>query len=756
MDEFKENFEDEFFVIDSNNLDSQETRFIGYSIQNNQIITEENYNSDLDLDKWGSYILIECDENAIDITQDSNGNYGLYIFKNSDYFAISNSFLKLVEYLKETYELTLNKDNAEAFLLSYPLYSFDYDGTLVNEITTIQKDVKISINKTDKSIELHKIDYKFQSVNLDSPEGIEILDNWYYKWIDIIRNIKSKSNNITIDLSGGFDTRVAAILWLNANIDFDKIHFRTKTIESFGDNYNLSDKSKSVFAQDYQIASEIAKYFNFTLNNNYISPEIMEFEDITTSIKLSFYAKLGFHKEMYYEFFKSKEQLYSLTGDGGEYIRGYISNPPQQFVKSIVNNLNNIYPPFADSVSRIVNNTIDKISELYGVDRDSDKIMEFYYNDVMGKYHFGKSCVEAFFSNRIKITPLLDYELHKLKTDENESDTKTLIALLYLRYCPELLNFEFEGGRKINEETLDYAKKINEKYPLKVKELEYISGPELIENDRQLPPNFDINNEPKDYLLNLFLSKNFEMEFKKHYSSKVYDIILENTKKRDFQYMAKVYAAIAVIKIIQDIEYSQTNNMDNGWLNNAIYENQDDIKPEIYYELLKYNTSHIDIKSIGQNNNFEIIEKSDNELNIDYTKKDLLVIQSLKNSLDLKIKCLNKGKVNFKLRSINCKDKNNEDFPIFIDYTKFIINDLSIIDEPKLSSYDNYFEFEMDVEDSQILDIHIEWNPFTKSSSYTNELKLLKNENEKYKDILNSNSWKLTKPLRNAKSLFKK
>ena len=62
-----------------------------------------------------------------------------------------------------------------------------------------------------------------------------------------------------------------------------------------------------------------------------------------------------------------------------------------------------------------------------------------------------------------------------------------------MRYCPELLNFKFEGNRKIDEKTLAYAQKINEISPFINKMYSYISGPEIDENC--LNKYYDINQE---------------------------------------------------------------------------------------------------------------------------------------------------------------------------------------------------------------------------------------------------------------------
>lgn len=148
MEEFKELLEYQFFIIDSFNLESIEERLYGYSFNNNNIIFNKDIKNKPSLDPTGTYVFVEVDEDNIKISQDFNGSYGIYIYQKNDYFAISNSFLKLVEYLKYSHGLSLNKDYADAFLFA-DLVSFAYCDTLVNEINLIPRNYIININKKD-------------------------------------------------------------------------------------------------------------------------------------------------------------------------------------------------------------------------------------------------------------------------------------------------------------------------------------------------------------------------------------------------------------------------------------------------------------------------------------------------------------------------------------------------------------------------------------------------------------------------------
>ena len=110
-EESDELIKNEFFIIYSDNLEAIESKLYGYMITENGIITNEsiqdylNIQNGSELSKDGSYVWVKRNGDEITIYQDFIGSYGLYMFKEDDYFAISNSFLRLVEYLKENHHL---------------------------------------------------------------------------------------------------------------------------------------------------------------------------------------------------------------------------------------------------------------------------------------------------------------------------------------------------------------------------------------------------------------------------------------------------------------------------------------------------------------------------------------------------------------------------------------------------------------------------------------------------------------------------
>lgn len=69
-------------------------------------------------------------------------------------------------------------------------------------------------------------------------------------------------------------------------------------------------------------------------------------------------------------------------------------------------------------------------------------------------------------------------------------------------------------------------------------------------------------------------------------------------------------------------------------------------------------------------------------------------------------------------RGPDIRDKNNVRFPVYIDFTKLMVNGESIFNNHILVCVDKPYMFEKKVNDSEIIDLHIEWLPFNNSCTY--------------------------------------
>ncbi len=111
------------------------------------------------------------------------------------------------------------------------------------------------------------------------------------------------------------------------------------------------------------------------------------------------------------------------------------------------------------------------------LNRDTISLFRRTYN----RSRFGRNAVESCISNVYSLQPLLDPELHKIGLCSGDcADTNLFIALILTRYYPKLLEFEFQGGRSINGDTLRYARIISDRYSY--------SCPDFAESAFVMPP----------------------------------------------------------------------------------------------------------------------------------------------------------------------------------------------------------------------------------------------------------------------------
>ncbi len=142
--------------------------------------------------------------------------------------------------------------------------------------------------------------------------------------------------------------------------------------------------------------------------------------------------------------------------------------------------------------------------------------------------------------------------------------------------------------------------------------------------------------------------------------------------------------------------------------------------------LFKYLTARIDLKNYGESDNdLIVLENSDPDSVVNcpdwYKNQEGIgtVITSKKGCIDLKIKFVNDGFFKLGLRGIDFKDKTKKRVPVYIDYTKFTVNGETIFDSRLSICHDKPYSYTKEnVKNDDILDIHLEWEPFGSKSIY--------------------------------------
>lgn len=704
--------ENEFFIIDSYNLDRINSNLYGYIINNEGIITNENISEDLKLDSQGAYIFVKKDRDEIRIYQDFIGSYGLYIFKKDDYFAISNSFLKLIEFLNENnHDLTLNREFAETFL-SIDLCSLSYSETLVNEINLIPRNYILKIDVKSKSLGYEIVDYKENTIFLDTEEGIKLLDEWFYKWVNLFKLLGINNQDILIDLNGEIqEFKLIMAIIIAAGIDLNKIIINPSATESHPENFKC--------------ALKISKKLGFELNYN--DSLFEKINNINLPLQVYSYTKLGFHKETCYELDLPKKPVFLISSLGMEGLRDYLDHSVENMIKIRSNSSKTYFSSFSKSLESNIRRSIEEIQKTFNITNNvNNELIKRFYRETRSRFLFGKWNVENYLSNRITLTPFLDEDLYKLKNIRGGySDTDFIMCMIFTRYCPDILDSEFGENPDFNEDTENYVKKLNSKFPFK-NSFKLNSKEQIIPTKNVLDYERDLKNQndelQKDSVNNLlksiFFSEAFRESFIRYFHPFAYYNISGSIIRKP--YPLDAYSAISVLRVIDIIDsdiildnvswfkhflnYNVGEEVDNSVLNN---------------KFSKYNTAVIYMKNYGNSSSdMSILESSDSSSTIlkpIWLKDDEgngFAIYSKKGHLDLKIKFINKGQFKLSFKGLMFRDAHDRKVPIFIDYKNFFVNGNPIFKNKINACYDAPYEYIRDVENNEIIDIHIEWEPF--------------------------------------------
>ncbi len=367
------------------------------------------------------------------------------------------------------------------------------------------------------------------SIAVDSVKGLEMLDLWVEKWIGIIRKLKRSTNNITVDLSGGRDSRITFILFLLARIDFSEVRI------------NTTQSQIHTFGEDFKIASQIASQYGLALNRDVFSVNQipLQFRDI---INHSFYTKLGFHKQMYFHYTYNLEPVYAFSGMGGESLKNYWKAIPieLQTVHSDINTVGDFYP--------------DDILER--------AFLSCLFRETEDRSHYGKACVEHFLANSISVAPLMDGMLRMFSINSEVcNDPDLLYAVIYTRYCPKLLDVPFDSGHMFNKETVAYAERINKLKPFSNKYVEmHIQSKGGCTEQTVVPVKTSYGTPIRHilaYLRKIFDSDICKNTFASEFPLQIYDEAGKFADDTKYYPLQQIYMILAIVKVLQDVRISR-------------------------------------------------------------------------------------------------------------------------------------------------------------------------------------------------------
>ena len=267
-------------------------------------------------------------------------------------------------------------------------------------------------------------------------------------------------------------------------------------------------------------------------------------------------------------------------------------------------------------------------------------------------------------------------------------------------FCQNSIDSEFVLDSKENADFLNLNDSTNnfEELSLEYNLKEYLDIKKFLFEEASVNNNFIEPYRLKDYLS--YVSK----------SNLGNDI---NIQEASFNELVKINQCVAENKEFLGEEREKLENE----LNSPYFDENAEF-------LIKYLESRIDIKNYGnETNNIIILNSNDSTLNITQPtwfndkKGTGTVITSVKGDLNLSFKCINKGKLSLGFKSIDYRDKQRNPIPIYIDYTEIVVNGEIIVGESNVSWHNSPLVYEKEVEDGEIINIEVKWDPITYKSN---------------------------------------
>lgn len=510
---------DRTFIIDSNNLSKVKSKLFGYMITDDGDIYIDKIPNNIS--DTGLFSLIEKKNNKIIIRQDFCASFGLFLYKKDDYFIISNSFMKLLENIND--KLTINKNVFDSILYVDDAYILNHD-TLVKEIYKLSSDEYINIDINTKVLNIEKKDYLYYKRRFDCIDSFDLLDNWYFKWIKVFRNMVKNNYPITCDLSGGLDTRVILSMLRNANIDINssiKMQSHTKV--------NL-DKDK----EDMRISEEIASDLGIELNSDkslkMMNVGSLSIEDVYSSSKYTSFGSSNltkYSKNLYKDTFFSIKGIGSTTKGGFWHrvrvpIRYYTKRYGCYKKKNGILDMASIY--FKKNRIKLYYKRV--VSELLkGYKHEESHKATLLYKKMMIENRDSLKALDWMSGNNIIVSPFFDPLIAEFDYNPYNDDILYLNTLILDRYDSTLLKYDIEG-RVFNSNTLKNVHILNNKYPVEKKKYSKLKKKQIVVERETLN-----NEELGSYLENIYKSGDFKDKISKYIDEETYNYILNNTDK---------------------------------------------------------------------------------------------------------------------------------------------------------------------------------------------------------------------------------
>ena len=530
--------QENFFVIDADNLELVHEKMYGMAFDSKSFITDINaFDEKAYRDYSGAFVAVKRKDRDVRLYQDTNGTHGIYVYEEDSYFALSNSFLLLFEYLYFTKHKTLELNYGYAcHLLTMPMCSLAYASTLCSQIRILPRDTEVAIDVATKSLAVQYLE-KPPLIDIYSEEALLLVDRWISKWVSLIQNLQAQERFTEVDVTGGFDSRLTLSLVLAADVDRAKFNFKS------GETYHVRD--------DYPISQKLGKDFGFALNAQNYSGKYVNVS-AADGWNLSVLTNLGTHHYPYFQNSAYAPSYFKMTGRGGETIRNHWYVEPHSLEKAMIGGDVSKRNISLHAVKFLWHELIEVNKRHQGDNADSYKtLVHLLYNEGRARYHFGRNIASAHFINYIVLAPLIDPELRRIDClSHGNTDYDLLIALIMMRIDKRLVEIPFNDGKMFAADCIRRASEINRKKKFVI-QYESFSVPENAVTFRP-DSTYDNNQElPLERLKRQILCPEVKSAISRAFGSELYDTCVSGFDRQGVHPEQGAFKLLAVAKVAE-------------------------------------------------------------------------------------------------------------------------------------------------------------------------------------------------------------
>lgn len=378
-------------------------------------------------------VVLETPDSGFVCRTDDFGQETLFLYRSGDEWAISNSFMFLVEEVRASgRNMTVRSDVLKTFLIANQSL---FGGQLMSHDTPIDE---IKLVPIDEEVVLERGGFgeqpsmscvtrvaKRDEYQIDESNYRDHLAKYVSLWGGRFRSLSDSGvEHMEFDLSGGYDTRLCLSLILASGNSDRFSYFTNKNIpEDYAivkilvDKYSLKHATRTV---DLSTVSEKESY------------------DIWRWGSAGIYAPIRTPKSVFQSF-----QSYKVTG---AYFRGrdFESKPYNKFVNVFKNGLTNEEFEQVFSLYRQGLNAL-------GVEEMDPRARALHYKEFRARIHYGRSWAANF--NEVIVTPKMSKLYEALEAFRKESLAlneweEQVPADIYSAVDKELLTIPFDKPEK--------------------------------------------------------------------------------------------------------------------------------------------------------------------------------------------------------------------------------------------------------------------------------------------------------------------